>query len=89
MKPAVAVILALMCGACAMKPNAWTTTWTSFTKNNTSNETRDRDWQECHNRYVNRWSYLSTTWFATETANAQPQIVACMQSKGYALKDVQ
>ena len=89
MKPTLLVILALTLAACASKPNAWTTTWTSFTRANTSNDTRDRDWQDCHNQYVNRWSYLSTTWFATETANNQPRIVACMQAKGYALKDVQ
>jgi hypothetical protein len=85
----LAGILAVTCAACAMQPNAWTTTWTSFTRTNTSTETRDQDWQECHDRYVNKYSYLVTGWFATETANHQPQIRACMEGKGYALKDRQ
>ena len=85
----LAAILALTFTSCASKPNAWTTTWTSFTRVNTPNETRDRDWQECHDRYVNKYSYLVTGWFATETANNQPKIRACMEGKGYALKDRQ
>ena len=89
MRLTLAVILALTFTACASKPNAWTTTWTSFTRVSTPNETRDRDWQECHDRYVNKYSYLAIGWFATETANNQPKIRACMEAKGYALKDRQ
>ena len=89
MRLILAVILAVTCAACATKHNAWTTTWTSFTRTSTTNETRDRDWQECHDRYVNKYSYLVTGWFAAETASHQPQIRACMEGKGYALKDRQ
>ena len=89
MRPMLAAILGLSFIGCTSPPNAWTTTWTSFTRVNTPNDVRDRDWQECHDRYVSRYSYLATAWFATETANNQPKIRACMEGKGYALKDRQ
>ena len=79
MRLALALNLAVTLTGCASTPTAWD----RFSRADTPADTRNFDWQECHDRHVSKASQVvGGPWLLTEQAKREPEIRACMEAMG-------